>query len=282
MRIFKKISPLQKHVSDLKQHGKTVGFVPTMGYLHEGHLSLVRRTKKECDAVCVSIFVNPLQFGPKEDLNNYPRDEKKDLKLLENARADFVFLPPHDEMYRADFHTGVVVGGHLSEILEGAFRPEHFKGVTTVVLKLFHAVVPDRAYFGMKDYQQLKIVKKMARDLNMNIRIVPCETRREPDGLALSSRNVYLSPEERKRASIMYRTLLDVKKDIHGGWKNASLLKIKARAMLSKAVETIDYIEICDAETLVPVKKIQGRVVVLAAVRFSAARLIDNIVVHSV
>lgn len=282
MRIIKKIPAMQKYAASLKQQGQTIGFVPTMGYLHEGHLSLVRRAKKECDAACVSIYVNPLQFGPKEDFKKYPRNEKRDVRLLKNARADFVFMPPHHEMYPEDFSADADVRGHLAEILEGAFRPGHFKGVTTVVLKLFHTVMPDRAYFGMKDYQQLKIVEKMVHDFNMNIRIVPCETMREKDGLALSSRNVYLSPVERRRATGIYRALSEIKKDILGGEKNAGFLKRKALRMLSAAADRVDYVEICDARTLEPVKKISGKIVILAAARFGGTRLIDNVIADSV
>ncbi len=282
MLIFKKISLLQKYAASFKHRGKTIGFVPTMGCLHEGHLSLVLRAKKECDAAGVSIFVNPLQFGPEEDFKKYPRDEKKDLKLLKNARADFVFLPSNNEMFSKDFSAHVEVHGHLTEILEGAFRPGHFKGVSTIVLKLFHAVMPDHAYFGMKDYQQLKVIEKMVDDFNMDVRIVPCETAREKDGLALSSRNVYLSPDERGKAVMIYRMLMETKRRIQNGEKNAGALKKKASEMLSRAVDKIDYVEICDAQTLAPIEKIKGKVVVLAAARFGGTRLIDNVVVHGV
>lgn len=282
MRVIKKISALRKHVSALKQKGMTVGFVPTMGSLHDGHLSLVRRAKKECGAACASIFVNPLQFGPKEDFKKYPRAEKKDLKLLKNARADFVFLPSHNEMFPRNFNAHLEVHGELTEILEGAFRPGHFKGVTTVVMKLFHAVAPHRAYFGIKDYQQLKVIEKMAKDFNLDVRIVPCETIREKDGLALSSRNVYLSPDERSKAAVLYRTLKDVRERIRHGEKDAVALKKKAVAMLSLALDKMDYVEICDAQTLAPLKKIKGKVVVLAAARLGGTRLIDNVIVHGV
>lgn len=282
MRIFKKISAIQKFVALLKRQGKTIGFVPTMGSLHEGHLSLVRRAKKECDAVCVSIFVNPLQFGQKEDFKKYPRGEKRDLKLLKNCGVELVFLPSGDEMYAQDYRTHLEVAGKLTEVLEGAFRPGHFRGVTTVVAKLFHAAMPDRAYFGMKDYQQFKIIQKMTRDMNMDVRIVPCGIVRERDGLALSSRNAYLMPEERERAGRISRTLLETKKSVVQGEKNVKRLKRRAFKMLSSFADKIDYFELCDAETLMPLEKIKGNAVVLTAVRIGKTRLIDNVVVNGV
>ncbi len=282
MKIIKKISLLQKYVVSLKRQCKTLGFVPTMGFLHDGHLSLVRRAKKECDTVCVSIFVNPLQFGQKEDFKKYPRDEKRDLKLLKNCGVELVFLPSGDEMYAQDYRTHVEVAGKLTEILEGAFRQGHFRGVTTVVAKLFHAAMPDRAYFGMKDYQQFKIIQKMTCDMNMNVRITGCKTLREKDGLALSSRNAYLTPEEWERAGRISRTLLETKKSVVQGEKNVERLKRRAFKMLSSFVDKIDYFELCDAETLMPLEKIKGNAVVLTAVRIGKTRLIDNVVINGV
>ena len=195
MKIIKKISQMQKLAKEMQRKGKSIGFVPTMGALHEGHLSLMRRALKENDVVVISIFVNPAQFGPDEDYRRYPRNLRKDAELCKKNGVDYIFAPSVDEMYPRGYAAYVNVGGHLAEILEGAIRPGHFRGVATVVAKLFNIVQPDRVYFGEKDYQQLLVVKKMVDDLNIPVKIVPCPIVREKDGLAMSSRNIYLSPE---------------------------------------------------------------------------------------
>jgi pantoate--beta-alanine ligase len=255
-----------------------VGFVPTMGYLHEGHLSLVRRARAGNRSVVVSIFVNPTQFGPHEDFQRYPRDLNRDLALLETAQVDAVFTPEVDEMYPTGASTMVEVEA-LSSILEGASRPGHFRGVATIVCKLFHLVHPDRAYFGEKDYQQLQVIQRMVDDLRMSIEVVGCSTIREPDGLAMSSRNVYLSPPERRAAAALSRALAQVERLFKDGVCDASRLQAEVQNMLSKEpLIRTDYMAIVHPHTLQPVVRItaDGAVVCLA-VWIGHTRLIDNI-----
>ena len=256
-----------------------VGFVPTMGYLHEGHLVLVRQAKAENSSVVVSIFVNPTQFGPQEDFNRYPRDPQRDLGMLEKERTDIVFMPPVAEMYPPQFNSWVDVG-RITERLEGAARPGHFRGVATVVAKLFNIVQPDRAYFGQKDAQQLIVIKKMVAELNMNLEVVAVPTVREPDGLAMSSRNIYLNPEERKQAVVLYQALTLAQKLWSQGEKDAQTIRQKMKDLIQKQpLADIDYISIADAETLDELDKVRPPALVSLAVKIGKTRLIDNVVV---
>jgi pantoate--beta-alanine ligase len=269
-------------VAELKKlRGKLagpVGFVPTMGYLHEGHLSLVRQARAENTSVAVSIFVNPTQFGPREDFRQYPRDTQRDLSLLRKEGADLVFMPSVDEMYPPGFNSWVEVGG-VTERLEGVSRPGHFRGVATVVAKLFNIVQPDRAYFGQKDAQQLIVVQKMAADLNMDLEVVAVPTVREPDGLAMSSRNTYLNTEERRQATVLYQALNLAQKLYAGGEKDAKFIRGKMTELIQeKPLADIDYISIADAKTLEELDELKPPALVSMAVRIGKTRLIDNIV----
>uniref|UniRef100_A0A7C2P1F0 Pantothenate synthetase n=1 Tax=candidate division WOR-3 bacterium TaxID=2052148 RepID=A0A7C2P1F0_UNCW3 len=277
MEVLKKPEEVQKISQRFRKDGKRIGFVPTMGYLHEGHLSLVRRSKAECDVTFVSIFVNPIQFGPGEDYERYPRDEKRDLSLLEKEGVDYVFIPDVKDMYPEAYST-FVEETELSKYLCGAKRPGHFKGVCTVVTKLFNIVMPDRAYFGKKDYQQFRIIERMVRDLNMSVEIVPCPIVREPDGLAMSSRNVYLTPEERKDALCLYNSLQLASQMIKSGERNPEKIKAEMEKFIlkHKSVKKIDYIEIVDKYALTPVDELRGRELIALAVFVGKARLIDN------
>jgi pantoate--beta-alanine ligase len=258
-----------------------VGFVPTMGYLHEGHLILVRRAKAENSSVVVSIFVNPTQFGPQEDFKKYPRDPKRDLALLEKEGVDIVFMPLVDEIYPPNFNSWVEVG-KVGERLEGASRPGHFRGVATVVARLFDIVQPDRAYFGQKDAQQLIVIKKMVAELNMSLEIVAVPTVREPDGLAMSSRNTYLNPEERKAAVVLYQALTLAQKLWSQGEKDAqAIIRQMTELIQEQPLAHIDYISIADAETLDELDKVKPPALVSLAVKIGRTRLIDNIVLGS-
>lgn len=280
MEVFSKINDLKRKLKEERKKGKSIGFVPTMGYLHEGHLSLVRESVKENDVTVVSIFVNPIQFGPGEDFNRYPRDIERDKKLLEKEGVDYLFFPSNEEMYPAGYKTFVEVN-ELGKKLCGKSRPGHFKGVTTVVLKLFNIVQPDRAYFGQKDAQQAIIIKKMVQDLNLDVEIVVMPIVREEDGLAMSSRNVYLDEDERKNATVLYRSLKEAEKLIKGGEKDAEKIKNRMREIvMSYPKAVIDYIEIVDTEELNPVNPIKGKVLIALAVYIGKARLIDNIIVE--
>jgi pantoate--beta-alanine ligase len=255
-----------------------VGFVPTMGFLHAGHMSLVRKARAENKTVVVSIYVNPTQFGPKEDLSKYPRDLPRDLAMLEKEGADVVFFPADKEMYPAGYDTWVTVD-NLTKPLEGDYRPTHFRGVTTIVAKLFNIVHPTNAYFGQKDAQQVLVVKKMAADLNMNLKVIVCPTIREPDGLAMSSRNVYLTPEQRKTAPVLNRSLLLAKDLFTGGERDAAVILKKMTDLIQKEpLANIDYISISNTETLAELKIINKSALVSMAVRFGNTRLIDNII----
>ncbi|MEW6143155.1 MAG: pantoate--beta-alanine ligase [Chloroflexota bacterium] len=255
----------------------TVGFVPTMGYLHEGHLSLVRRAKAENLTAVVSIFVNPTQFLPHEDFRSYPRDTGRDLKMLGEAGADIVFMPAPEEMYPAGYDTWVDLG-KVTQRLEGASRPGHFKGVATVVAKLFNIVEPTKAYFGQKDAQQCVVIKKMAEDLNMNLEVVICPTVREPDGLAMSSRNVYLTPEERKAALVLYKSLMLARELYEKGERDAEKIRGRMLELLNaEPLGKADYVSIADARTLEELKVIDRPVLVSLAFKLGKPRLIDNI-----
>ncbi len=255
-----------------------LGFVPTMGYLHEGHLALVQAARGECATVAASIFVNPTQFGPNEDFERYPRDEERDLGLLEAAGTDLVLLPPVDEMYPPGDTTRVRVSG-ITEVLEGARRPGHFEGVTTVVSKLFAMVQPDRAYFGEKDGQQLRVIRRMTRDLLLPIEIVACPTVREPDGLAMSSRNVYLSADERAQALSLSAGLRAASEAFDGGERDAERLRAMVRDGIdAQPLTDINYVSLADSETLEELDGAVERAAMLSlAVRFSGATLIDNV-----
>lgn len=281
MRVVKKIKEMQKIADRLRKEGKIIGFVPTMGYLHEGHLSLVRIAKRKSNVCVVSIFVNPLQFGPKEDYHTYPRDFKRDKKLLTDLGVDILFYPSEKEIYPEPCLTSVQVK-KLSEGLCGRVRPGHFEGVATIVTKLFNIVKPHIAVFGQKDYQQAIIIKKMVKDLNFDIKIVVAPTIREKDGLACSSRNIYLNEKERKEAPVLYQSLRLAKKMIKEGERNPErIIKEMKKFITTKSSGKIDYIEIVDAKTLEPVKKISGKVCIALAVFFGKARLIDNLLVQS-
>jgi pantoate--beta-alanine ligase len=261
--------------SNLKE---LVGFVPTMGYLHEGHLSLVRKARADNKTVIVSIYVNPTQFGPKEDLSKYPRDLDRDLAMLEKEGTDIVFFPSDKEMYPAGYDTWFTVD-NLTKPLEGDSRPTHFRGVTTIVTKLFNIVRPASAYFGQKDAQQALVIKKMAADLNMNLKVVVCPTVRESDGLAMSSRNVYLNTEQRKAAPVLYKSLLLAKDMFAIGERNAAaILEQMINLIQKEPLAKIEYISISDPETLAELKTIQKSALVSMAVRFGNTRLIDNII----
>ena len=274
MDVCKDIDCVRAFIKNIKQQFKTIGFVPTMGYLHEGHMSLVKASKNMCDITVVSIFVNPKQFGPKEDYSKYPRNLERDLKLLEEAKIDMVFIPDVDTIYPEGFSTTINIGP-LADILEGTFRPGHFDGVCTVVTKLFNIVKPDKAFFGEKDYQQLKIIQKLVKDLNLDIEIVPIPTKREEDGLAMSSRNAYLNQEERRRASSIYRFLLKAKEAFEKGIKDTDKIIEYAKAVLD--VDAVDYIKIVDKETLEEKTTPSKYDRILIAVRIGSTRLIDNV-----
>ena len=256
----------------------SVGFVPTMGYLHEGHLSLVRRARAENNYTAVSIFVNPTQFLPNEDFKTYPRDEARDLALLEKEAADLVFLPEVRDMYLDGHGTFVNVEG-LSSVLEGARRPGHFRGVATVVAKLFNLVEPTRAYFGQKDAQQVLMIKKMVADLNMNLEIIVCPTIREENGLAMSSRNVYLTPEERGNACIIPQALSAARELLLAGERNGDRLRRRMREIIETVPGVqIDYVSVADPETLAELERVTRAALASLAVNFGHIRLIDNVI----
>ncbi len=255
-----------------------VGFVPTMGCLHEGHLALVRRARNENDAAAVSIFVNPTQFGPSEDFERYPRDEGRDLALLEHEGVEAVFLPAVDELYPPGFTTAVEVKGGVTELLEGAARPGHFNGVTTVVAKLLGIIGPDRAYFGRKDAQQLIVVRRMVADLDLPVEIVPCATVREPDGLAMSSRNGYLSPDERRAAPRLYAALRVAQARFAAGERSAKALRDTVRQpLVADPAFDLDYVSVAHPETLDELDQARAGALVLLAARLGKTRLIDNV-----
>ena len=257
-----------------------VGLVPTMGYLHEGHLSLVRRATEECDHVLVSIFVNPTQFGPNEDLSRYPRDLERDLSLLEPLGTDLVWMPTAEIMYPAGYQTWVEVEA-MTRPLEGTMRPGHFRGVTTVVAKLFNAVQPHKAYFGQKDAQQAAVIRQMTQDLNFPIEIVVCPIVREPDGLAMSSRNVYLNPEQRKAATVLYRALSAAKEAYNRGERDAEKLRqIMKDVLASEPLANVQYVSCADYDTLQELDTIKGKALLSMAVFVGKTRLIDNFVLQ--
>lgn len=259
---------------------RPAGFVPTMGALHEGHLSLVRAAVAECRPVIASIFVNPTQFGPSEDLQKYPRTLEADKKLLEEAGVDYLFAPENREMYPQGFCTWVNVEG-FSDRLEGRVRPGHFRGVATVVLKLLSIVRPQKAFFGRKDAQQARLIQQMARDLNLDSEIVVCPIVREPDGLAMSSRNAYLNPDERRAAIVLYRALAGARRSMESGERDALRLVDAMREVTrTEPLAQPDYVELVDAETFEPVTRLRGTCLALLAVRIGTVRLIDNMLIE--
>jgi len=277
MQVFYKPNEVKELISSLKREGKTIGFVPTMGYLHEGHLSLVRCSKRDNDITVVSIFVNPTQFGKNEDYDRYPRDLQRDLNLLQREGVDIVLAPSVEDMYPKGYST-YVEETELSKLWEGTFRPGHFRGVCTVVTKLFNIVKPDKAYFGEKDYQQLKIIQKMVKDLNMDIEVIGCPIVRDSEGLAMSSRNVYLSPEERKQATAIYKSFKLAQKLVEEGLKEPRKLEEEIKKFLASfpLIKKIDYVAVVNPNTLEPAEEIKGGERILVAVRMPSARLIDN------
>lgn len=281
MQIVKTIDEVRSAVKQWKREGLSVGLVPTMGFLHEGHKSLIERAVKENDRVVVSDFVNPTQFGPNEDLASYPRDLDRDAKLCEDAEAALLFNPEPEEMYFEDRTTSVNMEG-LTRELCGKSRPIHFSGVCTVVSKLFHIVTPDRAYFGQKDAQQLAVIKRMVRDLNFDIKIVGCPIIREEDGLAKSSRNTYLNEEERKAAVILNQSLKIGKEMVEKGEKDATKVKEAiVKNLTTEPLAKIDYVEVVDFDTIEPITTIKGSVLTAIAVYIGKTRLIDNFIVNT-
>jgi len=278
-KVIKSIGAMKKFSETICKKGSSIGLVPTMGYLHEGHMSLVRRAKKDCDIVVVSIFINPTQFGPKEDLKRYPRDFSRDKRLLADAGVDVIFYPAAKQMYPEGYRTYIYVNG-LSDMLCGASRPGHFRGVTTVVAKLFNIVKPDIAYFGNKDFQQQVIIRKMAKDLNMGTKIVSMPIIREADGLAMSSRNKYLNARQRTQASVISRALKYAKLLAGSGIKGSNRIKAAILKLMRTAKDIkIDYVAICDPETLEEKKTVKGKTLIAVAAYLGRTRLIDNILV---
>ena len=280
MKVVKTIAEVREQVKAWKAEGLRVGLVPTMGFLHEGHQSLIIKAVEENDRVVVSDFVNPTQFGPKEDLASYPRDIERDAKLCEEAGADLIFHPEPAEMYAPDYCTFVDMDG-LTKGLCGKTRPTHFRGVCSVVAKLFNIVAPDSAYFGQKDAQQLAVIRRMVRDLNFDIRIVACPIIREEDGLAKSSRNTYLNTEERAAAVVLSRALNQGKALIESGEQSAAKVKdVIMEELCKEPLARVDYVEVVDADSIEPIKELKGNVLVAIAVYIGKTRLIDNFIVE--
>jgi pantoate--beta-alanine ligase len=281
VRTVRSVAELRALLSPERRAGRSIGLVPTMGYFHDGHLSLMHRTRQDCDVVVVSLFVNPAQFGPGEDLDAYPRDEGRDAELAEAEGVDLLFAPAREEVYPQGFDTTVSVGG-LTAVLEGdpAQRgPEHFAGVATVVVKLFNVVQPDVAYFGQKDGQQALVIRKLVDDLDIPVRIEVCPTVRDPDGLALSSRNVYLSADERERALALGRALRAAEERVALGERDAAAVLAAARAELAEAGIEPEYLELRSTTDLSPVQRVNGSTLLAVAARVGRARLIDNTII---
>ncbi|AMX83124.1 pantoate--beta-alanine ligase [Geobacillus subterraneus] len=280
MIIVDRISEMQALMRQCRREGKTIGFVPTMGYLHEGHAALIDRAREENDMVVVSIFVNPLQFGPNEDFARYPRDFARDRHIAEQRGVDVLFHPEAGEMYPGPLTVQAVVKAR-TDVLCGRSRPGHFDGVATVLIKLFHIVMPDRAYFGMKDAQQVAVVDGLIRDFNFPIELVPVPTVREADGLAKSSRNVYLSSQERKEAPALYQALQAAAAAVEEGERSGDALRRLVKEHIEAHTHAeIDYVEVCSYPDLTPLETLHGTVLVAVAVRFTSARLIDNVILR--
>ena len=279
MRLVRSTRAMETWSRALQREGLVIGLVPTMGALHEGHRALIRRARLSCDAVVVSLFVNPRQFGAGEDLARYPRRLRQDAALCRDAGADVLFAPSVAAIYPAGYQTSVSVPS-LARRWEGAARPRHFEGVATVITKLFSLIRPERAFFGRKDFQQAAIVRRLAADLNLGVRIVVCPTVREADGLALSSRNGYLTPEQRRAAPVLYRALRAGEAAIRGGTTSAARVRAAMRRIVAgEPLAREEYLAVCDAQTLEPLRRVRGRVVLLGAVRLGGVRLIDNLLV---
>lgn len=279
--IINKIVKLKRILNDAVSKNKTIGLVPTMGFLHEGHLSLIRKAKKENELIVVSIFVNPTQFGPEEDFGTYPRNIKSDTKLAIEAGADIIFNPSVNEMYPEDSSTWVNVEGDITTILCGASRPTHFKGVTTVINMLFNIVEPNKAYFGQKDAQQVAVLTKMTKDLHLNVELVICPIIREVDGVALSSRNTYLNKDERKQASILYKSLQMALDAFRNGQNSVDELETLIKNQISTMhLAEIDYVNIRSFPSLNKIKDVKGRALAAVAVKFGKTRLIDNVILE--
>ena len=280
MEIIRTVSWMKQAARQARAENHLIGMVPTMGALHEGHLSLLRRAKSECSKVFASIFVNPTQFGPNEDLSKYPRTFEADVAKLEAARVDILFAPDAKEIYPQGFTTYITVEG-LSDRLEGRSRPGHFRGVATVVHKLFEIAQPHFAFFGRKDAQQARIIQRMLQDLNSDVELVLCPIVREPDGLALSSRNAYLSPEERRAAAVLHRSLEAARREIAGGTRDALSLQNAVRNVLAgEKLTRVDYVELASADSFEPVARAAAPAYVLLAVFIGQARLIDNLLIE--
>lgn len=279
MRVVETVNEVRETVKEWKKQGLTVGLVPTMGFLHEGHASLIKKADEQCDRVVVSDFVNPTQFAPNEDLESYPRDIERDAALCEESGADLIFHPAPEEMYAPDFSTYVNMTGPSDELC-GKSRPIHFRGVCTVVSKLFNIVAPDRAYFGQKDAQQLAVIIRMVRDLNFDIEIVGCPIVREADGLAKSSRNTYLNEAERKAALILHKALTEGEKLVRSGETDAkAVIQLISDRIRTEPLARIDYVNIVSFPQIQPVDKIEGDILAAVAVYFGTTRLIDNFIV---
>lgn len=280
MEIIKTTSALRTAVRKARDAGMTIGLVPTMGYLHEGHLSLMRSARKENDLVVATIFVNPTQFGPNEDLDAYPRDPTHDIALMQSEQVDIAFMPEAADLYPDGYATFVEVKGPMTQVLCGASRPNHFRGVTTIVAKLFHLAAPHRAYFGRKDAQQVAVIRKMARDLDFDLQVVVCPTVREPDGLAMSSRNSYLSDRQRMDAVVISQSLFEARDMITEGERYAQKVIDHIRSRLSAVKQAgIDYVAAVNADTLADIEILAGRVLIAVAVNIGGTRLIDNVAI---
>lgn len=279
MKVIRSVKEMQNTMLEQKRLGKSIGFVPTMGYLHEGHLTLIKEARRENDVVTVSIFVNPLQFGANEDLSTYPRDFERDSQLAEESGADYLFYPDAMEMYPKPLAISVTVGDR-TDVLCGRSRPGHFDGVAAVLLKLFNIVVPDFAYFGMKDAQQVAVIDMLISDYNIPVTLKTVETVRESDGLAKSSRNVYLQPNEREEAVILNKSLNEAREGIINGERDPEkVLSFMRERIQQNSSGTIDYIELYSYPELKPVKEIKGTIIIALAVKFTKARLIDNTII---
>lgn len=280
MDIFTKKKDMVNYSKENCRQKKIIGFVPTMGYLHDGHLSLMKKAKEECDIVIVSIYVNPTQFGPNEDLESYPRDFEKDKELCEKMGIDMIFFPDDKEIYPDGLKIDVTVSG-LTDVLCGASRPGHFDGVTTVVYKLFEIIKPNKAYFGRKDYQQSLVIREMVKEQSLDVEIIDCPIVRESDGIAMSSRNKYLTLDERKQATVLNKSLLMAKNEFENGEANVMVIKKKLIDMITNMnLAQIDYVEIRDKENLKEIEHVKkDNTVIALAVKFGKARLIDNILI---
>lgn len=278
MQIIQSKQNLREVIRDFKSQGAAIGFVPTMGYLHEGHLSLIRRARAENDITIASIFVNPTQFGPNEDLDAYPRDAQRDTDLMAAEHVDVAFFPTVEALYPQGFTTYVEVEGPMTQVLCGRSRPTHFKGVTTIVAKLLNLVTPERAYFGQKDAQQARVIQQMVRDLDIDVQVVVCPIVRESDGLAMSSRNAYLTGRQRKDAVVLNQALRDAAACVADGERRAAVIKAQIeRQIQSVEAAAIDYVAVVDADTLEVVDTLSGNILIAVAVAFGKSRLLDNI-----